>query len=225
MNRIISCLAVFVLLECSISRAQEPVVHTIDFPKGDIAWSVIPQNGGIGTVAAPDGVPAVETRSIKRIDIIRSGNLRRDLVLWSDQKTTEYWWSVNPFFVVFTNKPDGPILTMKGAMMDVRRFDESNFSWISAATYAGLQTLGGKQCRFYEEKSVDPDTESESLQRVWIDLKTSKPAAWGDGSFMACFMFSTPDPTKLPLVVPDKYLTAMRRYAAHLTAPKKSARR
>lgn len=205
-------------LTFGFAGAEEPIVHTVDFPKGDAAWGVLFQvDPAAATPKSAPGLPDAEAvplpRQRKKMDIVRQGQLRHDLVTWSNSSVTEYWWSDKAGFVVYQDLPDGRINTLKTGNLQDQRYDNSLFDWVKAGTFMDLRTFHGKKCRYYETEIILPDEEKQTL-RAWIDNESQKPVAWTNSGILSIFSFDVPMPVQ-PLVMPEKFQKAIDRLMAY----------
>lgn len=218
MNKLTICAVLILALPTALLAADE-IIHSNGFPKGDAEWTVTSKK----IHSDADAAGSVNPKQIARIDVVRKGKLRRDSIVWNDGGRTEYWWSLDPLVVVFDGGRDGSIRAMKPGLMGDRRFDESLFSWASAGTYVGQKNLLGKTCLFYETKVETIDGEPEPRQ-IWLEKETRLPVAWSDGIYLMVFSFAPMPSTIGPLVVPQKYLAELQRYAAYVAPPKRATR-
>lgn len=221
MNKFLSSLAVFVsVVAASISTAypQEPD-YRVEFPKGDASWSVIFSKGKTNANGS-----ATEAPSLRSMEVIRQGDLRRDALVWSDGEKTEHWWSTAGNEVFFENRGDSAVRTIKASQRSGARYDETFFSWVDKKTFSGERSLDGKKF-WYFEKSARVDTKDEAeIFAAWVNPETARPYAWSDGSRMVYFEFKTLEPG-FKLVPPTQFMEAIARYNAYRTPPTRVKRR
>ena len=222
MNKpVVILVSMLLALFCLGSRglAQEQVVHTVHFPQGDAAWSV---SFELDDLPGHLPLPKVKTseRQRTKIDVVRKGNLRHDLVTWSDGTTTEYWWSGNPAFVLHQEGNDGRIIVDKTGNMNDSRMDETFFTWISPEHYVGLENFKDKRCRYYEMTFELPSGD-KATRRGWIENKTSIPVGWSETGILSIFSFDAPLPSD-PLVMPSNFKTALDRMQSFFVFPKRT---
>lgn len=206
------------------NSVPEKIVHTLKFPQGDAAWTVTftADPKSLPTAPAKTGSPAPSFRWIKKVDIVRMGNLRRDKITWSIGPATECWWSQKPPLMLFQDAPDGSVHVRKAGNVGKRRYDASLFEWVNPTTFVGIKTFMGKECRCYEtEVSIEGD---KMRLRAWIDNETSRPVAHSAGDSNTLFSFDVPFPAE-PLVLPAKFEQELTRVAAFLLPPKKPGER
>lgn len=224
MNKILRYLVAIVLALAGPGLAQvrgaEEIVHTVDFPKGDAAWSVsfevasqsqLPKKPSQSLKTSPEAKPPPPQR--KRIDIVRKGDLRHDIVSWSDKSVTEYWWTKGPLpFVLFEEKAKERVSIMKAGNMGDYRFDVSLFAWVGKQTFMEMESYKEKKCRYYEIEVPLPDDTIE-VRQAWIDNETSRPVAYSNSGIRIIFSFDAPLPSE-PLVMPGKFQDELKRIQA-----------
>jgi len=228
MNKLALCFLTFVTMGGNSMRAAEEIVHTVDFPKGDAAWTVdfkVEKNA-----ATPKPSPSITENSSpppprqrKKVEIVRQGNLRNDIVTWSDGSTTDYWWSGKSGFILYQDAPDGRINILKTGNLPDQCYDSSLFTWVSAGAFVDMRHFQGKKCRYYETEIILPSEEILTL-RAWIDNETQKPTAWSDSGILSLFTFERPMPLE-PLVLPDRFQIVMERVLSFSFFQKKSGAR
>ncbi|MFA7344200.1 MAG: hypothetical protein WC003_07860 [Terrimicrobiaceae bacterium] len=210
--------AIWLVPQCAAETP--PTTHEVHFPKGDAAWSVAFENqaapaskptGG----AAPETIP---TRTVK-VDIVRQGNLRRDVVTLSDGSTRGIWWIRNPPVALFDNGPR--ISTAMASSMAQQRYDESSFDWVGANAFAGMKPCKGKPCQYYEMEVVDEMDGTKHTRRAWIDPETHQPVALDDSFIKVTFAFQDAAPTE-PLRMPDNFLDKYKRVQAFYAPPRRA---
>lgn len=226
MNRLLCVLLVFSFAGTGLNpaNAAEEIVHSVKFPQGDAAWSISFQtasstgNAESPTPAAsPSGSPP--PRQVKKIDIVRKGQLRRDTLSWSDGSFTEYWWPEKSHLVLLQDEVGGRIRATKVGTMGDQRFDAVTFAWVGKMTFKGMKPFDGKPCRYYEIEVPVIDDEKETLH-AWIDGESLKPVAWSKGGYTAIFSFGLPLPAE-PLVMPEKFRKELSRIGAFFAPSKK----
>ncbi len=219
MNKILKSLLILSLsLHITPLKGEEEIVHSVNFPEGNAAWSVAFENTAANTTKSPAGsTPAI--REIKKLDAVRTGNLRRDTVFWNKGGNTEYWILTTPSLAIFETEPNGPIRSMKGSYLGFRQLDNSTFSWVSKGTYKGMKPFKGEKCRFYETQIEIAEGENQTVY-AWINDATLKPMAWSNGQLTATFSFDLPLP-KEPLVLPARFTAELERALAFEAPPKK----
>lgn len=214
MNKTALLILTFVTVGVNSIRAAEEIVHTVNFPKGDAAWTVdfkvekaapTPKP----TPAITEKSPPPPPRQKKKVEIVRQGNLRHDIVTWSDGSTTEFWWIQKAGLIVYQDVPDGRINILKTGNLPDQLNDGSLFTWVNAGTFVDKRQFQGKKCRYYETEITLPTLEKLTL-RAWIDNETQKPAAWSNSGILSLFTFDNPLPAE-PLVLPDKFQKVAER--------------
>jgi hypothetical protein len=194
--------------------APEPLVHKVDFPKGNVRWTVTFEIIDAELAKAAE-VQSKKDPQQKKIEIVRTGDLRHDVIAWSNNSNSELWWVQNPP-LVFQDDPDGKVSAREFGNMKADRFDESNFEWIGAATFKGIQDFKDRKCRYYE-KEITLDNDEKAVLKAWIDAETLKPYAWTDGARAAIYTFSATVPGEL--VLPEKYQSAVKRLQSFFGPP------
>lgn len=201
-----------------ISRADaQEISHKVNFPSGDAAWSVsFDTNDDSGQSSAPK--PKQAAHQMSKLDIVRMGDLRHDILTWSDGGTTDYWWEPKLEVVLSLNTGDSRIHAAKAGNMDDSRFDDSTFNWVSASTFKGLKSFRGTSCRTY---GMDVTTLLGEVihYRAWIDNKTGRPLAYTNGGMIDVFSFDQPMPTP-PLILPPNFQATLAQVRAFMVPPK-----
>lgn len=194
-----------------------PEHHKVDFPKGNASWSL--QLEKIGDEGKPEDASRNGQVGIQRIDIVRVGGLRRDVVLWEGGGTTEYWWVEDPPLVLFQAAKNGPVQGMKSGQMQDRLFDASTFAWINGSSFKGVETLKGRKCLHYQTEITG---EYDFVQKLhaWIDEKTFRPLMWQNGQTRVIFTFDDSVPSG-PLSMPEKFKKELQAYQEYYSPPKK----
>lgn len=196
----------------------------IDFPKGDAAWTVLYTTQ---LKENKDRDKFAGEQRVKRIDVVRSGKYRRDMVHWQQGGTTQYWWHGPAKTVFFQTEPGAPITKMRSSVIGMRRLDESNFSWVGPETYQGQNELQGEEYDYFEKVVRQTLDDGDSLTytlRAWIDLETRLPHAWSDGSVLAIYDFDQPLPTG-GLIPPPAFKKSIDEYEAYIAPPKRLGQR
>ena len=214
--RIWVVLMMFALGLAGRAGAQE-ISHQVNFPSGDAAWSVSFETGeDYGQDSAPK--PKPNARQMSKIDIVRMGDLRHDILTWSDGNTTEYWWEPKLQVVLLQDNNDTRVHAAKAGNMDASRFDDSLFTWVSASTFKGLKPFHGTLCRTYGMDITTLMGEVIHL-RAWIDNKTGRPLAWSNSGIINVFSFDQPLP-QTPLVLPPNFQATLTQVRAFMNVPK-----
>lgn len=210
---------------CAVPEClADEIDHSVDFPKGDAAWSVVFKVNGpaVGT-QVPGAASSKMFKNRTRTDIIRQGDIRRDTISFSDGSSTQLWWSENPPVAVSEDTPNGHVTGMRAFYMAPFRFDASSFEWVSEKTFLGMKALNGKACQYYEMEVTDDSGGelSKRLLKAWIDHQTLKPVALDDGYSFVFFLFSDGPPSQ-PLNVPPNVRRKLKQYQDFYAAPKRS---
>jgi hypothetical protein len=191
--------------------AEEPVLHTVNFPARDAAWTVEVKKTG-----AESDAPATDGPEIRQIEAVLKKGLRRDIVRWADGGTTQYWWPKAPAVVLFQPKPSSPVLSILPSQLGPRRLDASNFTWVNASTYQKETKVGDRPARQYVIEV--PFYDGKKRYTAEIDAETGLPLTWNDGTITARFSFS--EPPDEPLEMPENFRAALKRIA-EIEAPAK----
>lgn len=205
------CVAIFLLL-AALLRADD-LSHQVLFPQGDLAWTVTFQNGQAATPAA--GSPSPPQKFV-RIDIVRQGNIRRDVAVLSDGSTDEMWWiETKPAWALVDH--GGGVAVMSATALSNVRFDALSFGWISAQTYVGKKSIDGITCQYYQTN--EEDGRGTFTMRAWIDPATHLPVALDNGSSTVEFAFSKAKVA--PLEMPEKFRQKYEAIEAFYAPPRK----
>ncbi len=197
----------------ALLRADE-ISHQVLFPQGDLAWSVTFQNDP--AAAPPPGAPAAP-RKFVRIDIVRQGDIRRDVAVLSDGGTDEMWWiETKPAWALVDH--GGGVAVMSAVAFGDVRFDAPSFAWVGAKTYVGKKSFDGVTCQYYQE--AEQDGRGTYTLRAWIDPATRLPVALDNGSSTVEFTFQK-DAESPPLEMPEKFRQKYQAIQAFYTPPHK----
>ncbi len=202
------------------------IIHTVLFPEGDAAWSVQFELESAPRVEEGGSKEAMERREgpegsqrMKRVDIVRQGGLRRDIVHYSSGTPVQYWWTEDPPFVAYEDVQNGRVRVLKHGNLHSHRFDQELFQWVGERTFIDVRAFGKIQCRYYE-KEIVLMTEEKALLRAWIDNETSRPVAWTDTAVYSLFTFDLPMPEER-LVLPASFRQEIDRIGRFFTFHKK----
>lgn len=196
----------------------EATSHAVNFPTGDAAWTVNLEKTKNKNESEPSTPPA---REIKKVEIVRIGNTRRDLVHWSLGGTTEYWWITKPSVVLFQAKPGEAVRSMTPDLFTVARYDQTLFSWVGASTFVETKTEKGKKVHYYQREV--PVQDGTMRQSAAIDAETGIPIEWADEICVVHFSFDA----KLPdsrLEMPAQFQAALKNLEGYFTPPKRVSR-
>lgn len=220
MNKFLAATTVIVLAASAATapaQTQEPN-YRAEFPKGDAAWSVV-----FTKEKKPDEA-SQKAPSLKSMEIVRQGDLRRDTVIWTDGEKSEHWWSTAGNEVFFENRGDTVVRTMKASQRSDARYDETFFSWVGRKTFVDERTLDGRKYWYFEAKSrSDTNDENETLA-AWVNPETARPVAWSDSTRVVYFEFKTLEPG-FKLIPPAQFMEVIARYNAYRTPPTRVKRR
>jgi len=183
----------------------------LNFPKGDAAWTVDIEQLGIGM-----GDPAIAAEAGKvwatKVDIVRTGDARRDLVTWSNGKTTEAWWYSGPpkiYMSVGPIKGRTTYITPDETTVS-KLLDNSFFKWVAQATLVKSGKVDGTDCQVYAA-TVTRDQVAEKLT-VWVDKETRRPVRLVIDNTQYSFTFGEPPTSQLQL--PQKLVDKVKRVKA-----------
>lgn len=192
--------------------------HEVDFPRGDAAWTVIFKTEGTDvSKASRAGTGSGPFKQWKRMEIVRQGNVRRDLIKWLDGKTTELWWVTTPPVVLFDDGDNGHVSGMKAMLMASKRYDETSLDWVNGETFKEVTSFNGHRCRYYKMTIVEEDSSGSVKKKfqAWIDVKTNRPVAFDNNGVLVTFVFK--DDEAEPLVMPDRFVEKLKSYQAFLS--------
>jgi hypothetical protein len=159
--------------------------------------------------------------TIKKIDITQVGNIRRDLIAWSDGTVSQVW-SLEDKKVSLTVSNDDPkdIHLLRGKFRDnaipkLLHFDADSVSWMTDnALDKGSQ--GGPTLHYQAivvigiAYGLPPP---KALYQAWIDAKTLMPLKFDDGDALYSLTFSNTPPAGR-LVLPSDMQGEMDLYEA-----------
>ena len=226
-KRLLLYYASSILLVFSASAAPLVVL-----PTGDLSCSVEvskKQSSGSSqqTASASSGGGAP---SMKHVDITRVGNLRRDIITWSDGNTTETWRVPDlGVSLVEVFYPARCIYDVRaGSVMGglfLRRvldLDPASVDWITSSSLVGKEDRNGKPTIHYRGTVLIPSGSPgiapyHSFYEAWVDAQTLVPVAFDDGDNIYELTFNAP-PTN-PLVLPERFRKDLHQYqSAHALA-------
>lgn len=209
MNKMLFGFFVVIVLGLDVASANAPaeISHSVDFPKGDAAWSVKFERISSKKTSSR----ARSNTRIAKTEIVRMGDLRRDTVILSDGTQAEYWWTQEPPFV-FQEEANKRVSIKKPGAMGDQRLDASIFEWVDEKTFVKMESYKGRKCRFYKMEVPLIDDEKQTF-RAWIDEETLRPLAWSNGDIVAVFSFHTSLPSE-PLILPAEFQKEIDRLGA-----------
>lgn len=193
----------------------------VRLPQGDFSCTV--------TVTSRQAMPP----AITKVEITRVGDLRRNVISWSDNSVSEVWTMAQTGLSVSEeNDGDGKksIYVLQGAMRDsaipsVLQLDSASTAWIEPKNLVGNPnatsgTLHYKRERVLPriEEFVDAPNQPDQIQiyQAWIDAKTLLPLKLDDGQAEYNLSFAKEVPTG-PLVLPPKLKAELDRWQAAIT--------
>jgi len=224
MNKLVCFLGVTFFAGWALGQAPqagEEASRPLDFPKGNLAWTVTVDRSSHHQPSPPPGVtPPPKQRQVIKIEIIRVDDLRHDVAHMSDGSTEEYWWSAKVNVVLSKLHGSQQIVSARSHYMADARFDENTFSWANDSTFKGIKPLAGKKCRHYQGEIPFVYDEKKKVQ-AWSEDKTGQPVAYEDSGDVFYFTFSRDVPTT-PLVMPADFQREMDRCVANFAPARRS---
>ena len=218
MNKVCFLLLWGVILPClgQTPTDEIPPGNPTQFPTGDAAWQVDLTYDGLKAGAAG-------TRA-QKINIIQVGNVRCNVITYSDGSTAENWhFNSKHYMAVEDPKTKSVVIvwdTLNLATVLTVGFDNSSFIWIGPSFFKDTISYQEKDCYHYKGTVtfVQPGghgQKSSTVQEAWIDKKTLLPVGLDNGSCVALFSF-LPTPTE-PLTPPQNIARAVSQWDASLT--------
>lgn len=209
------------LLPCVLCAAP-----AVKLPSGDFSCSVtaIPRATKPESPEPPPpkkpggGTPRV----LKKLDVVRVGNIRRDTVGWSDGSTSVVWGLVNEKLLVTERTSlsgKKRVQVFAGVFRDtveplLLRFDQESISWISDEYLVSKGDPDGSLLHYKREipQQVQPGEKpwSEVFQ-AWIDPKSRMPVKFDDGRATYILKFSA-DPPRESLAIPGNLQSELNRW-------------
>ena len=203
------------LIFCSPLLAADPLVA---LPQGDFSCTVdvTPHD-----IPKPD--PAHPERTycpeVKRISISKVGDVRRDIVLMSDNTTSQVWsLPKEGISLQEQGTPDKKrVCLLAGIMTDLAcpkllHFDADSVSWINEKALDKGSAAGAAlhyKAPVSVSMSLVGDTPALRIYQAWIDAKTLVPQKFDDGDALYVLTFGPPTG---PLVMPDNITAKYKRY-------------
>ena len=217
MNRSIPLLAVAASMAISLWTHAQPAV---DLPPGRLACSVEVTPSATSGMTKP---PQPPVRWIKHVDIVRDGNLQRDMVTWSNGVLLEVW-RVFDAGVLLAARSTGdndvnvfPINSSYAGDYTLRilALDPGSLSWLAPSSLMGQVSKDGTNVFEYRTAVLVPgylphDPPRQIFYEAWVDAKTFTPTAFSDGDNLCKLTFAGPPPD--PLVMPDRFQNVLKYY-------------
>lgn len=207
------------LIFCSPLLAADPLVA---LPQGDFSCTVDVTSHDI---PVPD--PAHPERTycpeVKRISISKVGDVRRDIVLMSDNTTSQVW-SLPKEGISLQEQGTSDkkrVCLLAGLLNDLAcpkllHFDADSVSWINEKAL-DKGAAAGAVLHYKASVGVamgfgEPPT--PRIYQAWINAKTLVPLKFDDGDALYVLTFGPPTG---PLVMPDNIKAKLLRYKAVFT--------
>jgi hypothetical protein len=153
-----------------------------------------PAPGGWG----PPGPDRSPTSPIRQLTLTRTKPIWHALRIDIYGNTMGEWYTGRHDFYEAVGFPEpllhdpSPSQINAQGLPDFRRVDFPDMDWVSSQTYAGVESVGGRQCLIFKKNNMT----------AWIDLESRLPVQWQQGGEIRTFQ-QLPPPTE-PLVLPPK---------------------
>ncbi len=212
----------YLLSTLALLGANDPPVIA---PPDNFACSVAVTFHGI---LAKDAAPGAMTTpadskipTVKSDTITQTGNLRRDVLTWSDGTTSEAWTMVSTGFTMLekaAGTTKGIYKMPKKSSMRALLFptildmDTASLTWLNPSSFVDKNGLKGRNGSHYQSHGFLYNfvpAKSVAIQ-AWVDAKSFIPFAFDDGQCLYELTFTSP-PTE-PLVLPDRFKEDMEYY-------------
>jgi hypothetical protein len=176
---------------------------------------------------------------MKKVEIVRKGDIRRNRITWSNGTTSERWSLDSLKASIVQDERNGGIFIVPEGDPVLGRatavgLDASAFDWITPAMLQEKAAVSsaGKTCFLYKGMmpvstvNQDGNTQAFTLLHLspvpaeaWIEAETLLPVALRHSDTHYAFTFQ-PAPAE-PLVLPSRFQNIVDRYQLHLTPPRR----
>ncbi len=193
----------------ALAKMPEMVHFRVNY---EIPKTPVDPNSGVGTVTEP--VPV-------RVDVVRTGNLRREDYEMKDGSRLQVWY-LGEF--LFTENPGDSRMGASREMyvpgsgfIPIRPDLFPGCEWITPKHYAGEQKYESKANALYFKKSGEPvvmavedaPVEMSETSEAWLDPETRFPLAVRIGDLLRTFEFL---PAPSSMLVPDARIVEQYKY-------------
>ena len=130
---------------------------------------------------------------VKRMDVVQTGNIRRDRFIFDNGNDHETWRWGNSRFSVYDSHPN---LILVNIVSDTGYQDMPDFpelQWITGKAFQGMEKQNGTECYFYKEGPV----------KAWISTATLLPVSFESDTQEVSYSYRKPPST--PLQLPQKF--------------------
>ncbi|MDR0533744.1 MAG: hypothetical protein LBH01_07300 [Verrucomicrobiales bacterium] len=138
---------------------------------------------------------------LKKVDIVQTGEIRRDIKFYSNNTSTEEWRSGNTRFASPTGNSD--VIIVNYVTDDNQGYhdavDFTELSWITKESFRGIKEHENKKCYIYQLDDLS----------ALIDETTLNPVAFESKSMSVAYTYS--NATEKSLQLPEKYLKKIQQ--------------
>lgn len=207
---------VFVL---PVAAGEELVI----MPQGNSTCVVDVVSRALETHKTPDGEPDLGKLAnlpiVTGIRITRSASLVRYDILWVGNRRTETWVDEDAGLGVQEHPRTGRIIVMPAGELPVPLLaggSPASVAWMRPQDFVQEERFEGRAARHFQRAVELPD-ENQALYQAWADPETKLPLAMDDGTALYRYLFEAPPAA--PLVMPEKFHNALRKYRRSMTPP------
>lgn len=188
-------------------NAANPLVT---LPEGDFVCVVdVQRRNALKNESTEAGV---RLRAVqKKITITTSGNIRRDVIQWSDGKSSELWWMRDKGVALWeNNQAENKVLLLRGDLIKpvcpkLLFLTGDSMAWIQEKNRSDKKE---EKALHYEatvvlEPAAGDMPASTARFQAWIDPETLRPLKFDDGDALYVLKFM-PYPAGGPLVMPPR---------------------
>lgn len=220
------------MLAGPLATAQE----LIKLPPGNFSCEVKVTPRSLPKPAAPGEPPAPP--HVAKIKIVRTGNIRRDTVAWSDNSSSEIWSLCREGLAVTeVRRNDGTknIHVLSGTLRDsfsprILLFTPETLFWITRTARVHDESGGEENPPIHYRQTIVPPSSKPGLPRMpegvnqgpprvlqaWIDPTTLLPIKLDDGTALYELSFSTDLPEAF-LQIPTHLEVQLKRWQNAMT--------
>ncbi len=204
----------FAFLALVFAATAAPADPLIVLPEGDFSCEV-----EVAVHDAPKPDPAFPERRyvpvLKNISITRVGQVRRDMMKWSDGSVSELWSLPDKDMALFEGRGwDGNTVLLlrgdyrKGASPQLLNLDKASVAWITVNALGKPSEEDGApihyKVRVKVQEAMGDMPAVTAIYQAWVDPETRMPLKFDDGTALYTLKFSETPPAG-PLVMPGKF--------------------
>lgn len=140
---------------------------------------------------------------VVQVDIVRTGNVQREIVKLSNGTSQERWKEKDLLFMIDSASPERIAVT--SPQMNIYELEGTGFSdlqelsWIRDAVFAGKEKRGNLECDVYRAGD----------RTVWVDPSSQLPVFFNSPQVRVSYQYKNPPSSAL--VLPEKFRKRMEQ--------------